>query len=64
MDVAALYLFEEPFRISRAGGVAFLEVFKIRKAREVAVGLRTLYMEVYSNLYSQFQVLVSTKSVQ
>jgi len=23
MDIAALYLFEEPFRISRAGGVDF-----------------------------------------
>jgi hypothetical protein len=64
MDIAALYLFEEPFRYLSSRRGRFLKVFKMRKAREVAVGLRTLYMEVYSNLYSQFQVLVSTKSVQ
>jgi hypothetical protein len=64
MNIAALYPFEEPFRDLSIRRGRFLEVFKMRKAREVAVGLRTLYMEVYSNLYSQFQVLVSTKSVQ
>jgi len=36
----------------------------MRKAREVAAGLRTLYMGIYSNRYTRFQVLVSRKSVQ